>query len=226
MTGNFTVAATMQFLGKGADHRKAGIMVRQSLDTGCDLRRRCDPWQRHARAAMAEQTRRRYQHVRSTFRWSGHVQCEAGAGPASGCLCIIGKDGAEPKEIAHTEVSFRNPVLVGLVVCSHEADASDTVVFSNVSVQGAPPAGRPPQPSYRSKISIYDMRDKSIRTVYQADTVFEAPNWTSDGKYLLINSGGKLYRLSVERPDATPEAINIDSTLRLNNDHAPSWDGK
>ena len=33
MTGNFAVTATMQFLGKGADHRKAGIMVRQSLDT-------------------------------------------------------------------------------------------------------------------------------------------------------------------------------------------------
>lgn len=33
MTGNFTVMATMRFLGQGADHRKAGIMVRQTLDT-------------------------------------------------------------------------------------------------------------------------------------------------------------------------------------------------
>ena len=53
----------------------------------------------------------------------------------------IGKDGAEPKEIAHTEVSFRNPVLVGLAVCSHKTDASDTVIFSDVSVEAqAPPA--------------------------------------------------------------------------------------
>src|SRR6476469_9462353 len=29
MSGNFTVAATMRFAGKGADNRKAGIMVRQ-----------------------------------------------------------------------------------------------------------------------------------------------------------------------------------------------------
>jgi hypothetical protein len=35
------------------------------------------------------------------------------------------------------------PILVGPVVCSHKADASDTVVFSDVSVeQLAPPAGR------------------------------------------------------------------------------------
>src|ERR1035438_6116543 len=33
MSGNFTVTATMQFLGQGEDHRKAGIILRQSLDT-------------------------------------------------------------------------------------------------------------------------------------------------------------------------------------------------
>src|SRR5207245_11412403 len=33
MTGNFTVTATLRFLGHGNEHRKAGIMVRQSLDT-------------------------------------------------------------------------------------------------------------------------------------------------------------------------------------------------
>src|SRR3954454_13743483 len=33
MPGNFTITATMHFVGEGAEHRKAGIMVRQSLDT-------------------------------------------------------------------------------------------------------------------------------------------------------------------------------------------------
>jgi len=33
MSGNFAVTATMQFLGQGEMHRKAGIMLRQSLDT-------------------------------------------------------------------------------------------------------------------------------------------------------------------------------------------------
>src|SRR5258708_15451459 len=32
MTGNFAVSATLRFLGTGAEHRKAGIIVRQSLD--------------------------------------------------------------------------------------------------------------------------------------------------------------------------------------------------
>ena len=55
----------------------------------------------------------------------------------------IGKDGAALKEIAHTEVAFQGPVLVGLAVCSHQADTSDTVIFSDVSVEAqAPPAPR------------------------------------------------------------------------------------
>src|SRR5262252_2885507 len=33
MTGNFAATATIRFLGQGAEHRKAAIMVRQSLDT-------------------------------------------------------------------------------------------------------------------------------------------------------------------------------------------------
>lgn len=88
------------------------------------------------------------------------------------------------------------------------------------------PSARPPQARYSSKISIFDIRDKSTHTVYQADTVFEAPNWSIDGKYLIVNSGGKLFRLAVDGAGDKPEPINIDPSLRLNNDHSPSPDGK
>jgi hypothetical protein len=54
----------------------------------------------------------------------------------------LGKEGAEPKLINNTEVSFQNPILVGLAVCSHQADASDTVIFSDVTVEAQAPAGR------------------------------------------------------------------------------------
>jgi Tol biopolymer transport system component len=86
------------------------------------------------------------------------------------------------------------------------------------------PAQTPPR--YRSKISIFDIRDHSTRTIFTADVVWEAPNWSPDGKYLIANSGGKLYRIAVDGANAQPEPIAIDPSLRLNNDHAPSPDGK
>jgi len=55
----------------------------------------------------------------------------------------LSQGSAEQREIAHTEVTFRNPILVGLAVCAHQADASDTVIFSDVVVEPlAPPAPR------------------------------------------------------------------------------------
>ena len=60
-----------------------------------------------------------------------------------GITAWVGKDGGEWKQVARTEVSLRNPILVGLVVCAHNADKSDTVVFSDVTVEPLAPAPPP-----------------------------------------------------------------------------------
>ncbi len=52
----------------------------------------------------------------------------------------VGREGAAPKEIVHTEVSLTGPVMVGLVVCSHDAAKSETAIFSNVSLEAQAPA--------------------------------------------------------------------------------------
>jgi TolB protein len=133
MTGNFIVTATMQFLGQGAPHRKAGIVIRQSLDSDAAY---ADVIV-HGDGMPSLQWRSRKGEDTNTFNLP--IQ-----GPGTFTVKLvrtgirifmyIGKNGAEPKEIVHTEVSFQNPVLVGLGVCSHDAAVSDTVVFSNVSV--------------------------------------------------------------------------------------------
>jgi TolB protein len=137
---------------------------------------------------------------------------------------LAGKPGGPLTSTGPAAVTLEDPVYAGLGVCSHDAAGLATAVFSNVTVEALP--ARPPQQSYRSRITIFDLRDKSTRTLYTADTVYEAPNWSHDGKHLLANSGGKLYRIAVDGATAAPEAVNIDPTLRLNNDHAPSWDGR
>lgn len=134
MSGNFTIAATMHFLGKGADHRKAGIMVRQSLDTDAAYADVVI----HGTGMPGLQWRSRQGEDTNAFDLPfdkpGTFQVKL-VRTGVRIFMYIGKDGGEPKEIAHTEVSFKDPVLVGLVVCSHQADAKDTVVFSNVSLE-------------------------------------------------------------------------------------------
>jgi regulation of enolase protein 1 (concanavalin A-like superfamily) len=139
MPGNFTVTATLRFLGEGVEHRKAGIMVRQSLDTDATY---ADVVV-HGNGMAGLQWRSKQGEDTNTFdlpiEKPGTFKVKL---VRSGVRIFmwLGREGSELKEIAHTEVSFQNPVLVGLIVCSHKADASDTVVFSDVSVEAqAPP---------------------------------------------------------------------------------------
>jgi TolB protein len=89
------------------------------------------------------------------------------------------------------------------------------------------PAEQNQNPSnVRSKISIYDMESKSVRIVYTTDQLWEAPNWSPDGKYLLANSGGALYKFVLNADGkAQPEKLALDAGYECNNDHGLTRDG-
>ena len=148
IAGNFEVSATLRFLGQGNEHRKAGIMIRQSPDpdvTYADVLI-------HGSGMPALQWRSKNGEDTNAFDLPFD-------GPGTFRLRMVrigvkmylflGKEGAEPKEIAHTEVSFQGPlatapVQAGLVVCSHNAAASDTVLFSDVSITNLPADAKAP----------------------------------------------------------------------------------
>ncbi|UCG29025.1 MAG: TolB family protein [Bacteroidales bacterium] len=63
------------------------------------------------------------------------------------------------------------------------------------------------------------------REVIHKDTIhFEAPNWSRDGTYFILNSRGKLFKLV--RGEDRWEEIDTDFAQRCNNDHGISPDGK
>src|SRR5260370_1718305 len=132
-----------------------------------------------------------------------------------------GKRGEELQATWPASVALKDPVYVGLGVCSHNANVLETAVFTNVKVEALSAAARP---RYGSKVSIYDLKTKSAKVVYQSDEAFEAPNWSRDGKYLLSNSRGRLYRIPLD--GAAPQPRNLDTNLRAKNDDYFSPAGK
>jgi Tol biopolymer transport system component len=76
-----------------------------------------------------------------------------------------------------------------------------------------------------SILEIVDIRDDQRIIVREFPFLIEAPNWTPDGKWLVYNSGGKLYKLSPDSP-GEPEEIPTGYANRCNNDHVISFDGK
>ncbi len=79
------------------------------------------------------------------------------------------------------------------------------------------------QDSIRSFLKTVHISSGRIETVYSADRHFEAPNWSRDGRFFLINSGGRLYRLNAGTQQLEP--VETGFATRINNDHGISPDG-
>lgn len=76
----------------------------------------------------------------------------------------------------------------------------------------------------RSSLEIYDVNTQAVRVVYQTDDLIEAPNWSPDGKTLLINGGGGLFKIPVAGGE--PDRVDIGFADTCNNDHGISPDGR
>ncbi|HEV2692063.1 MAG TPA: hypothetical protein VG347_04135 [Verrucomicrobiae bacterium] len=76
----------------------------------------------------------------------------------------------------------------------------------------------------RSVITIIDANGKSKRIVLDSNQRFGAPSWSGDGTYLVLNSGGKLWRVSVDGKEK-PKPIST-GTGGVDIDHGVSPDGK
>jgi Tol biopolymer transport system component len=79
------------------------------------------------------------------------------------------------------------------------------------------------QPGQISRVRVVDAESGEMRTVIELPTLFEAPNWTADGKWLIINGGGRLYRVAADGSGGLTE-IPTGAIDTCNNDHVLSPD--
>src|SRR5919199_6329416 len=81
------------------------------------------------------------------------------------------------------------------------------------------------EPGQRSQLCVGHVDGGEPIVVWESsEALFEAPNWTSDGRWLLFNQEGELYRIAPE-PGSRPEKIPLEAELFANNDHVLSPDG-
>lgn len=76
----------------------------------------------------------------------------------------------------------------------------------------------------RSTLESYDLETRQRTVVYQEEGRFEAPNWSPDGKYLLINGDGKLFKIMLD--SVRKVAVPVMGLTNINNDHGISKNGR
>ena len=79
-------------------------------------------------------------------------------------------------------------------------------------------------PGQVSQIMTIGIDGADPRVIHQTPDLVEAPNWTPDGKWLVYNSKGGLWRIPVEGGE--PIRIPTGDVNNANNDHVLSPDGK
>jgi len=80
------------------------------------------------------------------------------------------------------------------------------------------------RPGQRARVRVWDRHTAAARTVFESrDRLYEAPNWTADGR-LLVNGDGKLWLLPVDG-SLSPQEVPADGLPDVNNDHVLAPDG-
>ena len=218
MAGDVTLTADIGFLtNTGNEHKKAVLMLRQSLDADsvyADVAL-------HASGLTSLQFRDEKGAVTREIQSniSGPKRLRI-ARRGDYVYMSLATDGEPRVAGGWLRIPLQGTFYVGLGVCSHDKDAVEKAIFSNVELtQPAPPAGELVLYSTLETISI-DSADR--RVAYLAQGRFEAPNWTRDGKAFLFNRNGHLERLPVDGGE--PVVIDTGFATRLNNDHGISPD--
>src|SRR5438270_630538 len=76
----------------------------------------------------------------------------------------------------------------------------------------------------RAELIVVDPYSGERRAVHASDkTLFEAPNWSPDGHWLLVNADGGLFRVAADAPAAGDlEPVDLGGVPPINNDHVLS----
>jgi len=222
--GDFIISASIKFLGEGVNpHRKIGLMIRESnaenavyMDGAVHGDGLTSLQYREKTGATTLEKAAEKKEIQD------FVQLER---KGNTCIFRISKNGKSLVEVGRVELEIGKSVLTGMFIGSHEVDVLEKAEFWNVRIEKPAAEGVDGYKNLSpSRLEIVDVETGMREVIYETETHIEAPNWSRDGKFLIYNSSGKLYKFDLKK--RIPELINTDNVVANNNDHGISFDGK
>jgi TolB protein len=216
LTANVVVAAS-----KGNRHRKAVLMIRQSLDAdsiyadialhGVGLTSLQFRDERGGMTREVQSNIDRPKQLRLVKR-GDYV------------YMMLGREG-EPLRVAagSPRIRMEGSYYIGIGVCAHDKDAVEQAEFSDLELNERTASSAKEAAMY-SVLETIAVASGDRRAAYVTADHIEAPNWTRDGTAYIFNSGGKMYRLPVN--SEKPELVDTGFAIQCNNDHGISPDAK
>jgi len=220
--GNFIVTMRTEFIGVGGNpHRKLGWMARTSLEASSAQVRAAVLGEGQVALEFRQEAGRPTEQVRGDLIGVDIIQLER---KGNRYIMSTARYGEPFVAVQADAIELGEDVFVGIFVCSDEKDRLELATFRDVRivrpVQEGFMRGRDP---LESRLETLEVASGHRQIVHSAQQVFEAPNWTRDGKGLIYNREGRLYRFDLAAGISTP--IDTGNVIRNNNDHVISFDG-
>ena len=220
--GDFIIKATIQFIGKGKqEHRKIGIMARETLNTGSRYADACV----HGDILSSLQYRSAEDDTTGQLILSSYHPTEIELQRNGNTFTFSAATFGETYKSVNKVLQLNEELFAGLFICSHDEEVTEKAIFSNVQI--IIPAAKDFRP-YRdyigSHLEIMDVTTGHRKILHTAPNSIQAPNWTLDGKHLIYNAEGLLYKFNLS--NGAIEKLNTGTATQNNNDHVLSFDGK
>src|SRR5713226_9362350 len=240
VSGDVTLTADISFLGRGVnEHRKAVLMIRQSLDADSPYADVALHGSGLTSLQYREEKGAPTHEIQANISAPARLRIEKRGAYFS--VWLADEKGEFHLASGSTRIALKQPFYVGIGVCSHDKDIVEKAVFSNVDLKAAEPSAvavTAEQSTLYSTLEIITVASTDRRAIYVAPERFEAPNWMPDGKSLLFNRNGRIVKIPVTGAPRwsiqlnmqivsaeMPEQLDTGFAVRCNNDHGISPDG-
>ena len=220
MSGDVTLTADISFLtATGNEHKKAALMIRQSLDADSVYADVVLHASRLTSLQFRDEKGAITREIQSNVSAPKRLRI---AKRGDYVYMSLGASGGEPTVAGGwLRIPLQGKFYVGLGVCSHDKDVAEKAIFSNVELNQRAGVGSG-KPTLYSTLETVAIDSADRRVAYLAPGRLEAPNWMRDGSAFLFNRDGHIERLTVG--SYKPVIIDTDFATRCNNDHGISPD--
>ena len=210
-------------------HRKALLMFRQSLDPGAV----------YADAAPHGDGTTALQYRRETGANTQDIEINLGAAKTvrlekrGDTITLLASFHGEAlhRTGASITLHLEGTFYAGIGLTSHDVNTTDVVQFANVKLEAPAPLGTG-KPATWSTLQVVQTEDPFRRAmmIRTAPGIFEGPNRSPDGSFLLINSKGRLWKVPLLNPKTPsggePAPFDAGDASGCWGEHGFSPDGK
>jgi len=227
VSGDVSLTAEMAFpstTGNPSPHRKAVLMLRQTLDADAIY---ADAAQ-HGSGMTALQYRRERgattQDIELNIESPRQIRLEK----RGDTITMFLSNHGEPLHQAGASIKlhFEGTFYAGLGVCSHNNGVVENATFAAVKLEPLAPDANSSQPVLYSTLQTIGIEENFRRAMVVATGQgrMEAPNWSRDGKTLIFNRDGRIWTIPAEGGTAT--MLNTGNATGCTGSHGLSPDGK